>query len=201
MAVRHHIKVLIVDDEQEVAQSVGVMLEDAGYLPLVHCDPEKALEIAAKESCQIAIVDLRMPSKAGVKVVEELKRIDDRICCIVMTGFPELETARQTMQHGSCDYITKPFNREELLNSVERACHQLGLIYRSEGDLNRLIGERIRAERLRQNLTLRQVSERSDLTTSQLSQVELGKNAASLWALARISNSLGLQLSRLLHGL
>jgi transcriptional regulator with XRE-family HTH domain len=87
------------------------------------------------------------------------------------------------------------------LASVERACSRLGLIYRNEGDLNRLIGQRIRGERQRQNLTLRQVSERSDLTTSQLSQVELGKNAASLWALARISNSLGMQLSTLLHGL
>ena len=61
--------------------------------------------------------------------------------------------------------------------------------------------QRIRAERLRQNLTLRQLSDRTDLTTSQLSQVELGKNAASIWALARISNSLGLRLSVLLSGL
>lgn len=201
MAVRHHIKVLVLDDEQEVAQSVGVMLEDAGYLPLVFTEPETALSTAEKESCQIAVVDLHMPAMGGINVVESLKQIDDRISCIVMTGYPDLETARQTMQRGSSDYITKPFKREELLSSVERACQRLGLIYRSEADLNRLIGERIRAERLRQNLTLRQVSERSDLTTSQLSQVELGKNAASLWALARISNSLGLQLSRLLHGL
>lgn len=201
MAVRHHIKVLVLDDEPEVARSVGVMLDDAGYRSLVFTNPDSAIATVRKESCQIAIVDLRMPAIAGVKVVEQLKQIDDNLCCIVMTGYPDLETARQTMQHGSCDYITKPFKREELLSSVERACLRLGLIYRSEADLNHLIGERIRAERLRQNLTLRQVSERSDLTTSQLSQVELGKNAASLWALARISNALGLQVSRLLDGL
>ena len=51
------------------------------------------------------------------------------------------------------------------------------------------------------NLTLRQLSDRTDLTTSQLSQVELGKNAASIWALARISNSLGKQMSAMLAGL
>ena len=49
--------------------------------------------------------------------------------------------------------------------------------------MNKLIGKRIREERLSQNLTLRQLSDRTDLTTSQLSQVELGKNAASVWAL------------------
>ena len=78
---------------------------------------------------------------------------------------------------------------------------ELGLIYTCEQGLNRLIGQRIRRERLKQSLTLRQLSERSELTTSQLSQVELGKNAASVWALARISGSLGRQLAELISGL
>ncbi len=85
--------------------------------------------------------------------------------------------------------------------SVDRACQRMGIIYTDEQELNRLIGQRIRSHRLAQNLTLRQMSDRTDLTTSQLSQVELGKNAASIWALARISNSLGLQVSELLSGL
>jgi FixJ family two-component response regulator len=118
-----------------------------------------------------------------------------------MTAYPDLATATAAMREGTCDYLSKPFKREGLLASVDRACQRLGLIYRCEADLNRLIGQRIRTERQRQNLTLRQVSVRSDLTTSQLSQVELGKNAASMWALARISNALGMQLSQLLQGL
>ena len=69
---------------------------------------------------------------------------------------------------------------------------------RSRVQLNKLIGRRIRAERLRQNLTLRELSESTGLTNSQLSQVELGKNAASLWALVRIADSLGLRISALL---
>ena len=69
---------------------------------------------------------------------------------------------------------------------------------RSRAELNKLIGRRIRAERLRRNLTLRELSESTGLTNSQLSQVELGKNAASLWALVRIADSLGLRISVLL---
>ena len=201
MAVRHHIKVLIVDDDPAVCQMLDVLLKEHGYRPMAFTNPADAIKAAEEESIQIALVDIRMPGMDGVRVVENLKNIDNRICCLVMTGFPDLESATETMRQGSCDYIVKPFSNENLLAAVERACARLGLIYRSEGDLNKLIGQRIRAERLRQNLTLRQVSERSDLTTSQLSQVELGKNAASLWALARISNSLGLQLSQLLLGL
>jgi two-component system OmpR family response regulator len=201
MAVRHHIKVLVVDDDPSVCNLVAQVLEDGGYQPLKHTDPAEALKTAENDACQIAIVDLRMPQMDGVKVVERLKAIDERTCCIVMTGYPDLESATATMRQGSADYIIKPFKNADLLASVESACAKLGLIYRCEADLNRLIGQRIRTERQRQNLTLRQVSVRSDLTTSQLSQVELGKNAASLWALARISNSLGMRLSALLQGL
>lgn len=201
MAVRHHIKVLVVDDDEAVCDLVCSLLEGAGYKPLKFTDPQAALLAAEEEAVQIAVIDLRMPRMGGIELVQQIKDIDERICCIVMTGYPDLESATETMRSGTCDYIAKPFKNEELLASVERACSRLGLIYRNESDLNRLIGQRIRSERQRQNLTLRQVSERSDLTTSQLSQVELGKNAASLWALARISNSLGMQLSNLLRGL
>lgn len=201
MAVRHHIKVLVIDDDPSICKTVGLLLEDHGYSPRTFTDPEEAMTAAEKESFQIAMVDLRMPTMDGVEVVERLKKIDTRMSCIVMTAYPDLDSATETMRQGSCDYICKPFKQEELVASVDRACQRMGIIYTDEHELNRLIGQRIRSHRLAQNLTLRQLSDRTDLTTSQLSQVELGKNAASIWALARISNSLGLQVSELLTGL
>ena len=201
MAVRHHIRVLVIDDDPSICKTVGLLLEDHGYSPRTYTSPEEALEVADKESFQIALIDLRMPAMDGVEVVERLKKIDPRMSCIVMTAYPDLDSATGTMRQGTCDYMCKPFKQAELVNAVERACQRMGIVYTDEGDLNRLIGQRIRNHRLNQNLTLRQLSDRTDLTTSQLSQVELGKNAASIWALARISNSLGLQLSELLAGL
>jgi len=201
MAVRHHIKVMVIDDDPSICKTVGMLLEDHGYNPKTFTDPGEALRIAEDESFQVALIDLRMPSMDGVEVVEKLKQLDDRMSCIVMTAYPDLDSATETMRHGSCDYIAKPFKQEELVESIDRACLKMGIIYTNEGELNRLIGQRIRSHRLAQNLTLRQLSDRTDLTTSQLSQVELGKNAASIWALARISNSLGLQVSELLMGL
>lgn len=201
MAVRHHIKVLVIDDDPSICTTVGLLLEDHGYNPRTYTNPEEAIEVAEKESFQIALVDLRMPSMDGVEVVEKLRKIDARMSCIVMTAYPDLDSATETMRQGTCDYISKPFKQEELVASVDRACQRMGIIYTDEHELNRLIGQRIRSHRLAQNLTLRQLSDRTDLTTSQLSQVELGKNAASIWALARISNSLGLQVSELLTGM
>lgn len=201
MAVRHHVKVLIIDDDPAICKTVGLLLEDHGYSPRTYTDPDEAVQAAAKESFQIALVDLRMPALDGVEVVERLKKIDERTSCIVMTAYPDLDSATETMRRGTCDYISKPFKQEDLIEAIDRACQRMGIIYRDEQELNRLIGQRIRSHRLGQNLTLRQLSDRTDLTTSQLSQVELGKNAASIWALARISNSLGLQVSELLAGL
>ena len=201
MAVRHHIKVLVLDDAPLFCKPVGLLLEDHGYNPRTFTDPDEAVDTASQESFQVALIDLRMPSMDGVEVVERLKRIDERTSCIVMTAYPDLDSATETMRRGTCDYIAKPFKQEELVAAVDRACQRMGIIYTDETELNRLIGQRIRSHRLSQNLTLRQLSDRTDLTTSQLSQVELGKNAASIWALARISNSLGLQVSELLAGL
>jgi DNA-binding NtrC family response regulator len=201
MGVRHHIKVLVIDDDPSICKTVGLLLEDHGYSPRTYTDPDDALAAAEKESFQIALIDLRMPAMDGVEVVERLKKIDERMSCIVMTAYPDLDSATETMRRGTCDYIAKPFKQDELIASIDRACLRMGIIYTDETELNRLIGQRIRSHRLSQNLTLRQLSDRTDLTTSQLSQVELGKNAASIWALARISNSLGLQVSELMTGL
>ncbi len=201
MAVRHHIKVMVIDDDPSICKTVGLLLEDHGFCPRTFTDPDEAIGVAAKESFQIALIDLRMPKMDGVDVVEQLKEIDTRMSCIVMTAYPDLDSATETMRRGTCDYIAKPFKQDELIGAVDRACQRMGIIYTDESELNRLIGQRIRSHRLGQNLTLRQLSDRTDLTTSQLSQVELGKNAASIWALARISNSLGLQVSELLAGL
>ena len=201
MAVRHHIKVMVIDDDPSICKTVGLLLEDHGYCPRTFTDPDAAISVAAKESFQIALVDLRMPKMDGVEVVEQLKEIDTRMSCIVMTAYPDLDSATETMRRGTCDYIAKPFKQDELIGAVDRACQRMGIIYTDESELNRLIGQRIRSHRLGQNLTLRQLSDRTDLTTSQLSQVELGKNAASVWALARISGSLGRQLCELLAGL
>ena len=71
-------------------------------------------------------------------------------------------------------------------------------VARRDAKLNKRIGRRIRQERLRRNLTMQRVADRAGMSASQLSQVELGKNAASIAALVRIAKALGLRVSKLL---
>lgn len=201
MPVRHHITVMVVDDEEAVCSMVRTILEERGYRISTFADAESALESAEDHGYDVALLDIHLPGTSGVDLAERLHHDCDRPAIITMTAYPDVDSAVQSMRSGSRDYLTKPFHAEQLVAAVERVCRELGLVYNTESDLNRLIGQRIRRERQQLSLTLRQLSERTELTTSQLSQVELGKNAASLWALARISNALGHQLSQLLHGL
>jgi len=201
MPVRHHIKVLVVDDDSQVCKTVGKILQQNNYQAQTYTQARQALQAVRKTPFDIGLIDLKMPDVNGVELVEKIKGEDNRVATVVMTAYPDVQSAAEAMRLGARDYITKPFTEEQLIKSIERIAQELGLIYTDEHELNRLIGQRIRRERLKQSLTLRQLSERSELTTSQLSQVELGKNAASVWALARISGSLGRQLSSLISGL
>ena len=71
-------------------------------------------------------------------------------------------------------------------------------VVRTNAQLNKRIGKRIRQERERRNLSLPEVADRTGITVSQLSQIELGRNAGSVWALVRIAKALGLHISKLL---
>lgn len=199
--VRKHIKILIIDDQPDVCETVSHVLERHGFQVRAVGAGQDALSLLSQESFHLALIDLKMPDVDGVQLVDHIRKIDERIGCLMMTAYPDLDTARAAMRAGCRDYVTKPFKSEDLLAAVDRVCQALGLIYTCESELNRLVGQHIRKARLAKNMTLRQLSELTDLTTSQLSQVELGKNAASMWALARISSALGHQLSSLLRGM
>lgn len=201
MAVRYQIKVLVVDSDPSVCDEFATMLEEGGYCAQTFTDSKEAAAAAHEESFPIAVVDLQITPLPAVELLARLRESNGRMSITVTTDHPSLNLAVEAMRAGASDYLVRPVRHDDLLDSLTRACRKLGLTYSNEGDLNRLIGQRIRVERLRQTLTLRQLSDRTDLTTSQLSQVELGKNAASLWALARISNALGKPVHVLFDGL
>ncbi len=199
--VRNHIRILVIDDDESVCNTVKTLLERNGFQVRATCSPLEGVQLASQESFHIALIGLKMQEMGGVEVTTRITEADQHVACMIMTAYPDLDTATAAMRAGCKDYVTKPFRQEELLAAVDRTCRAIGLIYTDESELNRLIGHRIRQARLGKKMTLRQLAQLTELTTSQLSQVELGKNAASVWALARISTALGYQISKLLNGL
>ena len=199
--VRNHIKILVIDDDASVCDTVKTLLGRNGFQVRATCSPLEGVQLASQESFHIALIDLTMQEMDGLEVTARITETNERIACMIMTAHPGLDTATAALRAGCKDYVAKPIKQAELLAAIDRICRVMGLIYTVESELNRLIGHRIRQARLGKKMTLRQLSQLTELTTSQLSQVELGKNAASVWALARISTALGYQISKLLNGL
>src|SRR5258708_18988460 len=99
---------LIVDDEEGPRQSLRVILKDDYNLVLAE-NGDRAIELAREQSVDAAIVDIRMTGMSGIDLLGHLKKLDSGIEVIMLTAYETVETARQALRLGACDYLTKPF--------------------------------------------------------------------------------------------
>lgn len=114
---------LVVDDEEGPRQSLRIVFKD-DYNILLADDPAKAVEMARKYRIDAAVLDIRMCGMSGIELLEKLKSIDPAIEVIMLTAYETLETARQALRFGACDYLNKPFDvstmRAAVANAMER---------------------------------------------------------------------------------
>ncbi len=120
--------VLIVDDKEMLRDSVGSTLERAGLKVLTASDGETALGMVAQSRPDAVVTDMRMPGMTGIDLLEKLRQIDDELPVILMTAFGTIETAVKAMKIGAFDYLTKPFEGDELVIAVKRAIEHRRLI-------------------------------------------------------------------------
>lgn len=115
-------KILIVEDEPDIALALKLALEGAGYLVSCAGDGEMALDIIAKDnSHNVMLLDIRMPGIDGVEVLKRLRADDRDIAVIMMSGHGSEELAVDCMKIGAEDYLSKPFVLDDMLQRVERA--------------------------------------------------------------------------------
>jgi len=111
------VKILVVDDEAIVRESLGDWLKDVGYQVLTAENGPKALEVIEKEKPGIMIADLVMPGMDGIELMKRAKAQQPKIEVIIITAYASIPTAITAMKEGAYDYIEKPFcpERAELL--------------------------------------------------------------------------------------
>ncbi len=114
-------RALIVDDEAGTRDLLVSFLEMIGFETRSAADGEEALQIYKNRSVDIVISDLMMPKIGGLDLLRELKQIDPDVIFILITGHPSLETAIEAIKKGARDYITKPFNIDEIKIKIDRA--------------------------------------------------------------------------------
>ncbi len=113
--------VLVVDDKEMMRDSVGSSLRRAGFEVVTADRAQAAVERVARKRPDVVITDLKMPGMTGIELLEKIREIDDEVPVVMMTAFGTIETAVEAMRLGAFDYITKPFEGDELVITVKRA--------------------------------------------------------------------------------
>ena len=135
-------RILIVDDESDIALILRLNLEDAGYLTTRARDGIEALELLAAERYSLMLLDIRMPRMDGMEVLRQAGDRYPALPIIMMTAHGSEPVAVEAMKRGAADYVTKPFNTEELLRSVQQVL-KLATAQRD----NLLLQQRVEEER------------------------------------------------------
>jgi two-component system NtrC family response regulator len=114
-------KILLVDDDASLRKVLEFNLEQEGYGVVSATNGNEALKLYDAENPDLVITDIKMPGLDGIDLLKEIKRRDIEKLVVVITAFGTLDTAIEAMKLGAYDYITKPFNRDELRLVIKKA--------------------------------------------------------------------------------
>ncbi len=121
-------RVMVVDDEADVRTVARMCLEKAGYSVVEAEDGEQAIrEIKQGDNpvmLDVIVTDINMPKVNGLEAIQFFQQEWPRVPLIVMTGYPNLETATELMKRGLVDYLVKPVDKEKLVAAVEKGMGQ-----------------------------------------------------------------------------
>ena len=137
-------KILVVDDEQGLRDVLSIMLKRAGYAVTVASDGDEAIAQVQKEIFDLVITDLKMPRVGGLEVLKAVKAASPDTVVLMITAFASADSAVEAMKHGADDYLTKPFQVDEvqliIRNAIERRRwparqpHGIGGAHRAQAD-------------------------------------------------------------------
>jgi DNA-binding NtrC family response regulator len=114
-------RILVIDDDPGVRESMSRMLRGAGYTVQSAGDGEEGFDLARGDAFDVILSDMRMPGLSGIDVLRKLRDVNVDASFIVMTGFGTVDTAVEAMKLGAVDFVQKPFFRDELLMRVRAA--------------------------------------------------------------------------------
>src|SRR5919198_5990070 len=120
--------VLIIDDEEEIRESIELLLDSEGLSTDTAANGEEGLKKIEDNLYDAVLLDLMLPGKSGMDVQKDIQRIDPTLPVIIITAIGALETAVTAIKNGSFDYVTKPWNNEQLVVIVTNAIKQRQLM-------------------------------------------------------------------------
>ena len=193
--------ILIVDDDAEHGKFLEQQFSSAGCRARWFKDPRQALQQFRRSVYQVGILDIKMPAMNDVDLFRQLREKDGNIGIIILTGYPTIETALATLKTGAYDYVKKPYKIEDLKTIVVRVLEEKGFFQNHEVRVNQRVGRRIRDCRSQKQWTVTKLAFKAGLSKSLISQLENGKNSASLTTLSKLAHCLSVRVSELVQDL
>jgi len=120
-------RILIVDDEKIVRESLFHWFEEEGYLVEIVDSGESAWHMFEKNKYDLLLVDMKMPGVSGLDLLSKVRSVDKNVIFIMITAFASVPTAIKALKEGAYDYVTKPIDPEELSHLVKKALEQKAL--------------------------------------------------------------------------
>jgi len=137
--MNHSVSILVVDDEPAQRHIVSDILNDAGYQVCSAADGEEALKLINEQTFHVVVTDLKMPGKDGLDILNAVIQRNYPAQVIIMTAFGSIPSAVDAIKRGAYDYLTKPFNKDDLLRIIARAAEKVSLIRENERLKNEII--------------------------------------------------------------
>ena len=123
-------RILVVDDDRELADMLAEYLEKLGYEAKAAYGGREGLDCFKDGDFQMVIVDLKMPDMDGMELMEAVKSIDRKVMVLVITGYGTIDSAVGAIKAGAYDFISKPFDLESLEVIINRALERHKLFRR-----------------------------------------------------------------------
>jgi putative two-component system response regulator len=112
-------RILLVDDEVRLLETLSMALEDMGCYVKTAPGPDEAMRFAREDTFQIAFVDNFLGPMRGVDLMQQMAKLDPALDFVIMTANPDVDIAVESLKNGAADFLRKPFRIEEMLRSIE----------------------------------------------------------------------------------
>ena len=119
--------ILIVDDDKDLRFNLTCILKEEGHEVIAASDGKQALNTLVEDAPDLVLLDVRLPGMDGIELLEEMKEIEKNLPIIMLTAYSDVKSAVIAMKSGAFDYITKPFDEEELILTIGKALHMQDL--------------------------------------------------------------------------
>ncbi len=182
--------IISLDDDQDFREYLAGTLTSEGHSVTTVSSPDELYKRASEQQPDIVLLDIKMGKYSGEEVLREIRTRWPKQCVIVVTGYPSLDSMRDTFKQDVFDYISKPFSVDDMRRVLSQASEQLGLGQKPMDRLRGVLGRQIRLARTERGWTLRELSELSSVSVSQLSSIERGTHLPSVESLVAVSIAL-----------